>query len=1300
MKNGTKRRTTGLALAALLVGAFVAAPLAAAEPRTITIKDWSGRGFAPEVVAYEVPAAGAERLRVRGPDGRPLPVQLVKDAAATCLLFPAELPKDAEVAYVVSDDGEAGPPEAGAVAEGDALVLGNGRLAVRLPQPQDRSFAPPVEARTLPAPILAFRGAFRGTGGWMGSAAMLGTAKVAAFRVVKIAAGPVRAEARYELDFAGGGTYRATVRVDAREPLAEVREEYDLEGLEQDPGWKLDLAAGWRPQQAEWIRAMGNGGYGVEQKPLAEFAAKAVSAGGGGYEFGGSSKRLGEAADAAARHVCRLLAPDSNWSGDQAHYVGLSAGEVLAGFLTLHKGDWRRANNLLVWSVGDELSVQMPIGVRPPTWLNEITSERSPLSMHEHDPALPATYGRRVWGLQLAPVAQKPEGSVHGDAPFFRGKVFYGIVGLDRYKDYVLDWPDTQAPYPRVFIRPDELGRMKKEWQASAVKEGLAKLWSLSGDEQAAQKELAELKKRLPGVTSYMLTTPAMGHHHQYNWLWVMADDLLAWPGLPAADRAELRGRLALAAHLYAEGDVTSKGCGTHHGNPNMGVARQYADAPLLAALLPDHPLAKAWGGYWADWCGNKMGHMMSAGGAWTELGSAYQMHAFTKVNRAQAAWEAMQPANLPLLRQRLDAGWRTLLEMVAPVDPRVGSRVLAGIHNSPPGFIAEALEGVAAVAPSDPALAANLEWLWQATGADTKRMSEHFHPVYDRPWVKAVEPALASTIIPGVGVVFRAHQGPDESWMFLRGGYHWSHSYPDQGSFNFVSRGSILVPWQPYQYYWADYKDFSLFNTVRLGDPRNEQPFAWPDQTVSEHAFGAGADYARVSIGFPAWYITPGVAAGFGDPLPLAAGIAQQEGDLRHERQVVFVKGRTPQSPTYAVFRDSFTGAGRLAAWWNLNLLGDKAGVQAKGREIAVATEFPLQLDLTFVQDAEPELALQEDRLALAHTAHWNGVDVLARQMAGKAPSPNWIRRDGKPADFGDHLPDREKRVILRLAAQPGEELHWLLFPRATDEPPPAISRLAPGVVKVVHREGTDWIFTAPGRLEWQGEGIAFKGSAGCVRQCADGSVGLQLLAGSGEVSWQGAGMSGVAPLERTIAKDAPAGIEAAKPAASTLGDALLKPGQGGSEHLAAEAWNEYARNAVTIRGGRGAVRVLDGGEIRFSAPDATLVELICGPHGVRGMGPFDLTVSPQGWSGTVDGARRTLMLSTPETLVRPMLLLDGNVWASGSADEPSPWRGRPEVQFSFAAGVEAGPQRLEVAESRWLPMPPAPARAKLGLK
>jgi hypothetical protein len=47
----------------------------------------------------DVPVAGAEKLRVTGPDGKPLPVRVApattKDHAI--LLFPADLPKDATV---------------------------------------------------------------------------------------------------------------------------------------------------------------------------------------------------------------------------------------------------------------------------------------------------------------------------------------------------------------------------------------------------------------------------------------------------------------------------------------------------------------------------------------------------------------------------------------------------------------------------------------------------------------------------------------------------------------------------------------------------------------------------------------------------------------------------------------------------------------------------------------------------------------------------------------------------------------------------------------------------------------------------------------------------------------------------------------------------------------------------------------------------------------------------------------------------------------------------------------------------
>jgi hypothetical protein len=318
---------------------------------------------------------------------------------------------------------------------------------------------------------------------------------------------------------------------------------------------------------------------------------------------------------------------------------------------------------------------------------------------------------------------------------------------------------------------------------------------------------------------------------------------------------------------------------------------------------------------------------------------------------------------------------------------------------------------------------------------------------------------------------------------------------------------------------------------------------------------------------------------------------------------------------------------------------------------------------------------------------------------MAGRKPSPNWVRKDGKPADFAANIPGVERHVLLRLAGKPGAEFHWVLFPRAEDEPAPQVERLAPGVVKVTHAEGTDWVFSAPDRIEWSGGDVVFRGTAGVVRLAKDGSVSLQLLAGAGEVSYRGAGIRGVALLEKAVAAGAlKAGLDEPKPAAKfAIGDEVLKPGQGGAEHIATNIYNRYAKDKVTISGARGAVRVLDGGRMRFSTPDATLVEMTCGTIGIRGMGPFDLTYASDGWTGTVDGTRRTLVMSAPQKLVRPMLLLDGQVWASGIPDEPSPWRGRDEPQFGFAAGVESGKQELKVVEWQWPALPPVPARAAL---
>ena len=87
----------------IVVGLLAACMAAHAEERTVTLRDWTGRGFAPEVIGYDVPLAGAEKLRVTGPDGQPLPVQVAPGVAKdrAVLLFPADLPRDKTVAHKI-----------------------------------------------------------------------------------------------------------------------------------------------------------------------------------------------------------------------------------------------------------------------------------------------------------------------------------------------------------------------------------------------------------------------------------------------------------------------------------------------------------------------------------------------------------------------------------------------------------------------------------------------------------------------------------------------------------------------------------------------------------------------------------------------------------------------------------------------------------------------------------------------------------------------------------------------------------------------------------------------------------------------------------------------------------------------------------------------------------------------------------------------------------------------------------------------------------------------------------------------
>jgi len=307
----------------------------------------------------------------------------------------------------------------------------------------------------------------------------------------------------------------------------------------------------------------------------------------------------------------------------------------------LHKGAWRRANSLPVYVRAGRVIVRFPMDSAPTSWLAEPRSDYSPFSCHEHDPAYPEGSGRRVWALVLA----HPEFLVRGyndagtEGIGYAVRNLYGTVGLDRYKDYILEWEDTGVEYPRVFITPEGVEKYREAVQADPAFPLLDMLRShywFTGDPATAQRELPQVHQQLQRNINYKITALSIHHHQtlgQYGTPIARTESVLSWMDLPESDRRAIRARLALLAYLLVEPDVTSAGNGSHHGNPNMGVSR-LMDRSNVIALIPDHPMYDTWSDYAAGFMAYKAGSFMAPEGAWFEYGASYHMHGYGKILR------------------------------------------------------------------------------------------------------------------------------------------------------------------------------------------------------------------------------------------------------------------------------------------------------------------------------------------------------------------------------------------------------------------------------------------------------------------------------------------------------------------------------------------------------------------------------------------------------------------------------------------------------------------------------------------
>ena len=221
--------------------------------------------------------------------------------------------------------------------------------------------------------------------------------------------------------------------------------------------------------------------------------------------------------------------------------------------------------------------------------------------------------------------------------------------------------------------------------------------------------------------------------------------------------------------------------------------------------------------------------------------------------------------------------------------------------------------------------------------------------------------------------------------------------------------------------------------------------------------------------------------------------------------------------------------------------------------------------------------------------------------------------------------------------------------------------------MTKVVTAESTDYVFLSTTPLTFTGEGVEFAGLAGAVRVAKDGQATLVLSAGPGKVGYRKHIIESSVPFEKSI----------------VAGKQL--------ETIPTPAWSiDPKLPSITV----------ESKNIRFIVAEHKYVELSHGAVGVRGVGPFDLTFTPDGITGKVDGDIRTLVTTWPENITRPMYRMDGVRWYAGFADEHSITKGTATPQFSLAIGVSGGAHEIKISEWEWPALPPPPARAMLSAR
>ena len=1292
-----------LATALLTTLSLAGIPRAAEPLATFQCTERLGIDWAQTLVTYRVSfAPGAVRdanLRLFDAEGKDRPCQLWRverhkdgSIAAARVSFLASLPANGSYIFRLAPGGSTRPDaQLAAITEGAFLTLRNSAMAVRMPAPGEVKFDKPLRfgrdhaamlklygqqaaGGVVPGPIQGIRladGRFVG-GSYFKSEDPDRAPKATSMACTITEQGPLFVEARIRYTLDNDRFYQLTARVLAKDPAVRIDEQMDFgatfppeEGLRLVMSLSGGAQGGFKPDHVFWC-----GVRIPDREPALEDLLKRQGFKVTPYQnpaFGQRKLRY----DQTAGRVYDLDA----WYPWQPlmHYFGLVDSQALAGnaecpFVAVvpqHTGTWR---SMHMWfrlpQQSPELHTDRSGDVAMHWPLRAQPHPNTMLHTGEYDPQLPLTFMRRCWALVGGPM------QYHKTLyPLRRSE---GFVTLDNYKDWILDWGGSAVSHPRVVIRREDVARLAARLPSlpAPAPELLGQFLYFKADPKRQETLFTNLtspscwsgpygqarENLLAGGDPVITWMSSYRQAQMAGWANNM-DELLSSPSLDAKQRARLRSELAAACYSLTEPDVNPRGAMVHLGNPNMPMNRFLA-LPFIAALIPDHPLAKQWLDLSAEYLRYKLPMNTAPGGAWGELITYF----------GASAPHVMQSAAVLGNTGRLDEATARLsllpamftLNLLSPKDPRFGARILPNWGHEGADLTTHWLVAAGLARQVDPEAAKAVIWSWDQLGRPiqshhdagfSERMIHHADMLGQLP-AGYVPKQLQSTWWPGFGAVLRAHAGdPNETYFSYRQGYMTSHCDANQGDFVLYSKGAPLTTLSLFGYaihgdgpFAKLNKEFGWHNRVRFGVKTNDGgwPGGGPISGVHAHSFSDSVDYLL----------------GLGD-----------YGPQRWSRQVLFLKGKTAAGPNYFVFRDSFHNQEAdppklQRKWWYLKTPGKKEQVRAGANELLYTSEFGPRLNVRFLQPAavaaESRDATQSGPLYNQSALNWQ-MAAAQREKSKKLEKPS---------------PSISVSETITMTAvgpiAPGQDVLAALYPQRPNEAPPRYELLANGAARITTSEGADYVFADRTPMSFQQGDVAFEGVAGAVRVYPN-EVHLVIAEGPGAATYRGVTLQSAVPACRVIpiAQTGAKQVIAVGAPASDIG-LTLDPAAGPVQDLAPGVKKQQRADGVaflfdspeTIRYSLDEVEFVGrrGGIVVDSRAKTTRLLIADGwqiGHGKATAqqwtpGPIDVTFHADRIVGRTSGQGRLVHISRPPGLDRlPMLVIDGQTFAPGTHEQ-----------------------------------------------